>query len=151
MINHKKAVMNVIMNTAMAIAMSLTADLMHGGLSARTWLMILLGFVVGMILSLLIPYDRMSRGLCRLLKVETRKLLSHLVATLPPAVIQTVMISAVMTAVNVLPYSPSWNVYLTAYGQTTPTMILVAYVVALAVTPIAVRLIFGKHSRTDQN
>ena len=40
--NHKKAAMNIIMNMAMATAMSITADLMHGGLSARTLLMILL-------------------------------------------------------------------------------------------------------------
>lgn len=146
-----KLAMEIIMNIAMAIAMSLTADLLHGGLNVMTLLMILLGFVVGMILSFIIPYGRMSYGLCRLLKVEKHKLLSHLVATLPPAVIQTVIISAVMTAVNVLPHSPILKVYLTAYGQTTPIMILVAYVVALVVKPIAVRSIIGKRNGEDDN
>ena len=146
-----KLSMNVIMNIAMAIAMSLTADLMHKGLSSRTLLMMLLGFVVGMIPSFFIPYDRMSAKLCRLLKVEKSRVLSHLVATLPPAVIQTLIISAVMTAVNVLPHSMSLNIYMTAYVQTTPVMILVAYVVALAVNPIAIRLIMGKHNAVNEN
>lgn len=138
--------MNVIMNLAMAIAMSLTADLLHGGVSVMTLLMMLLGFVVGMIPSFIIPYGRISAALCRLLKVEKNRVLSHLVATLPPAVIQTVIISAVMTAVNVLPHNPALAAYLSAYAQTTPIMISVAYAVALAVNPIALRLLVGKQS-----
>ena len=143
--------MAVIMNIAMATAMSLTADLLHGGVNYKTLLMILLGFVVGMIMSFVIPYNRMSAGLCRILKVEKKKCLSHLVATLPPAVIQTVLISAVMTAVNVFPHNPVLKVYLAAYCQTTPIMILVGYAVALAVNPIAVRLVMGKQNGEDAN
>lgn len=139
--------MAVIMNIAMATAMGLTADLLHGGVGVMTLLMILLGFVVGMAVSFMIPYDRMSAGLCRLLRVEKHRFLSHLIATLPPAVIQTVVIGAVMTAVNVLPHNPTLKGYLAAYGQTTPVLILVAYAVALAVNPIAVRLVMGKQGK----
>lgn len=139
----------VIMNLAMATAMSLTADLMHGGVSARTLLMILLGFVVGMILSCVLPYGRMSAGLCRLFRVEKRKLLSHLIGTLPPAVIQTLMISAVMTAVQVLPHHPVLMRYLSAYVETTLVLIPVAYAVSLVINPLAVRLVIGKHGKEN--
>lgn len=140
-----------IMNLAMATAMSLTADLLHGGVSVLTLPMIVLGFAVGMILSCLLPYDRMSSGLYRLLRIGKRRCLAHLIGTLPPAVIQTVMISAVMTAVQVLPHNPGLMGYLSAYGEITLILIPIAYAVALAVNPLAVRLVIGKQNKGEQS
>lgn len=143
----------IVMNAAMSVSMSLSAALLHGEIGWGILPMTLLGFAVGMVLSFLLPYDRMSAGMCRCLRVkaetEEKKFVAGLVGTLPPAVIQTVVISAVMTAIQLLPHNHELQNYLHAYGKTTLVLSPIAYVTALLVRPLAARWGSGQGDKKE--
>lgn len=124
------------MNIAMASVMSVAADFLNGGLTPRTFAMIPAGFAVGLIMNFIIPYHRINRALFgRIARAPLRSVLS----AIPPAVIQTAGIGAVMTAIGVASQHLSFREYLSAYATTTVSLIPIAYVVAFAIQPLAAR------------
>ena len=146
-----KACMFVILNLCMALAMSITADLLHGGLSPRTLLMTLIGFAVGMVLSYLIPFGGIGNALCRAVHCNRQSFPGALLAGIVPALVNTVVIAAVMTWINVPPLTVGWQGYGQAYASVLPWLIPVAYLVGTAVEPLSVRAAIAVDKRTTKN
>ena len=126
--------MYAVMNLAMASAMSISADLLHGGITTRTFLMIPIGALVGLLLNFFVPYDRISQAI---FKHVRGKQIRYFLFALPPAILQTAAISAVMTAIGLARQHVGLQGYLSAYATTTLLLIPIAYIVALAVQPLA--------------
>ena len=131
-----KFVMFSILNIMMAAAMSLTADIINQSLSLRTLLMVLVGYVVGMTLSFLIPWNKVSGFICGLFHLKN-KFLCILVGSIVPSFVNTAIISFVMVFINVNPFKLGWNITFGAYFSTFWIMQLVAYIVSCFANPIS--------------
>ena len=82
-----KAAMFGVMNVFMSVAMSVTADIKNGSVSARTLLMIVVGFIVGMVLSFIIPFGKISAMSCRAFGIDGNGIAGNLVGNIVPAFI----------------------------------------------------------------
>ncbi|MGN1096060.1 MAG: hypothetical protein ACI4QR_06695 [Eubacteriales bacterium] len=134
-----RSVMFAVINIFMAGAMSVTADLLHGAISYRTLIMMLIGFAVGMVLSYIIPFDKISAWTCRICRVKREGIAGGLVGNIIPAFMNTAVIGAVMTAINVSPIKLGFSVYINAYLSVIWILIPISYVVACFANPLAVR------------
>lgn len=132
-----KAAMFGVMNVFMSVAMSFTADIKNGSVSARTLLMIAVGFIVGMVLSFIIPFGKISAMSCRAFGIDGNRIAGNLVGNIVPAFINIVIIGAVMTAVNVSPFKLGMKIYIEAFFSVFPIQLIVGYIVACIANPIS--------------
>lgn len=130
-------IINVITNLVMALAMSITADLINATLSIRTLLMFAIGFTVGMIVSLIIPLGKISIFINKKLNVKEKSLAWVLVGNIVPSIIMTTILTFVMTLVNV-GFS---NILFIAFLSMLPIMLLIGYIVICIVNTILMKLI----------
>ena len=137
MTKKSRLINEMLMNLAMATAMSFAADIKNGTLSLRTLLMIPVGFAVGMLVSYLVPYGKIAQTLCRKAKAERGSLPAALLSGIAPAILNTLVIGAVMTAINVPLAVVGTAGYFSAYFSTLWVLIPVAYVVGVLVKPLA--------------
>lgn len=122
------------MNMIMSIAMNITVNCMNHTMNAsfisfRTLVMILLGFIIGEILSFIVPIARMRQG-------ENRYVTSCLIGAL-----NTIVISFVMTWINVRVIPIVIQVYL----QSLLPLFIVSTLVAIIAEPIVLHFLLKKY------
>lgn len=124
-------VQNLIMNIPIALAMSISASLLSGnGITARTWWLALLGFVLACIINVVFPIPKILVGFAGLFKVNPDSLGGALVGNIAVNFLFVTIINLVMTAINV-PVLPDF--FFAFLGLYIP-LYLICYVVSFLVS-----------------
>lgn len=129
-------IMFTVLNLMLAVAMSITAGILTDTLSYMTLLMVLIGYSIGMTLSFLIPWDKVSNFVCAKLHIKN-PILKILVGGIIPSFVTTSIIAFVMVLINVNPIETGWDITFKAYFGIFWIMQLVAYVVSCFANPLS--------------
>lgn len=127
-------VLNLTLNLPIALAMSIVASLMNGGITTLTWILAFVGFVLACIISAVINVQKISGGFAGLFKLSPESVVGRFVGNVPVCIIYTAVILAVMLVINIGFVVP--DIFFAFLGMFAP-LFIVAYVVSMIMTPIA--------------
>ena len=136
--------MQVALNVPLGIAMSVVSSICSNTLGVTTIPMSVIGIVVAIGLSLIIPVGPICGGFCGLF-VKGKNPMAYpqvFISVIPMAIIMTVLMEAVMTYLGVCvfgkqPFNP---VFFEAYKHAFIPLVITAYVCASAFLPWAMKV-----------
>jgi len=131
-----------IMNFFLSIGLSLTQSLRHGGLNVETIYSILIAFGIGFIVSLIIPFDKISMSISKLCHIKN-PIIGILVGGLAVDCIPTLVLSLSMT---LFAMRNNLQFFLSAWVDDLWVVYLVSYVLSTLVN-ISMFLIFSKRQK----
>lgn len=132
-----KFLMFSVINVSMALAMNVTASIIHRSIGYKTVLLVLIGYAVGMVLSYLIPFGRIGEWFANMLHAKNlifRSIASNII----PAIINTAIIGLIMTLINV-PLAIGFIGLVKAYFSDIWILCIVATAVACFVNLLAIK------------
>ena len=133
-----KFLMFSVINVAMAVSMNIAASIIHRSIGYKTALLILLGYIIGMVLSYLIPFGRIGEWCANTLHAKNL-IFKSIASNIIPATVNTVIIGLVMTLINVPIAIIGFAGFIKAYFSDIWILCIVATAVACFVNPLAVK------------
>ncbi|MGM9646420.1 MAG: hypothetical protein ACI3XS_07010 [Eubacteriales bacterium] len=133
-----KFLMFSVVNVSMALAMNVTASIIHRSIGYKTVPLVFIGYAVGMVLSYLIPFGIIGEWFSNTLHAKNlifRSIASNII----PAVINTAIIGLIMTLINV-PLAIGLSGLVKAYFSDIWILCIVATAVACFVNPLAIKV-----------
>lgn len=156
----KELLINVIMAILMSAAMGIVfAIVIFNDPKAQTppfpvfcLLNVVESIIVGLIVAFLIPLGKMGQALAKKAKVAPPSIKFGLINSIPLAIGNAVIVSAVVSFVNIaqahskIPADQAPPLFAMWFGSWAPLLIpgiIIGYVLALLLSPIVVRLVMG--------
>ncbi len=134
-------IFNLVLDLPMAIVMSISAALLSGQklvLVPNLLSNIVIGFLLAFLINVILPIPLIQMGFAKLFKLDPHSLPGTLVGSLPVCLIFTVGIGAPLTLFN-LSMAHQLNMFWPAFLGTFLPLYVILYIVALIMTPIAMK------------